>query len=109
MSQEDNPNANQNDEQDVEEIEGEVTPLLDNDDSDSEDEDNNGCLTLAKMKAPRIDRICTAFGLTLTGPPLSVVEPPFPHILLLIRGWKIRFNPPYLMCLYNEIIPSVVQ
>ena len=56
-----------------------------------------------------LDRICRAFGLTLTGPHFSAVEPPFPHILLLIRGWKIRFNPPYLMCLYNEIIASVVQ
>ena len=54
------------------------------------------------------DRICTAFGLTITGPPLSALEPPFPRILLLIRGWKICFNPPNLMCLYDEIIASIV-
>ena len=40
-SQEENPNADQNDEQDVKEIEGEVPPLLDDDDSDSEDKDKN--------------------------------------------------------------------
>ena len=53
------------------------------------------------------DRICTAFSFTLTGP--SAVEPPFPCVLLLIRGWKIHFNPPVIMCLYNEIIAFVVQ
>ena len=38
----------------------------------------------------RNDRICTAFGLTLTGPHLSAVEPPFPHILLLITQLHIH-------------------
>ena len=41
VSQEENPDANQNDEQDLEEIEGEVTPLLDDDDSDSKVEEDN--------------------------------------------------------------------
>ena len=59
--------------------------------------------------ASRKEEHVTAFGLTLTGPPLSAVEPPFPHILLLIRGWRILFNPPYLMCVYDEIIASIVR
>ena len=58
-------------------------------------------VTLVKCAYPT-ERICTAFGSTLTGPPLSAVETPFPRILLLIRGWKICFNPPYLMCLYYK-------
>ena len=40
-SQEENPNADHNDEQDVEEIEGEEPPPLDDNDSDSEDKDKN--------------------------------------------------------------------
>ena len=40
-SQEENPNADHNDEQDVKEIEGEEPPPLDDNDSDSEDEDKN--------------------------------------------------------------------